>query len=123
MHTFIAVHGGAGSHSSSTERELKQALRLACKKALDSSSLTSRSPLDVAEVAITVLEDDPVLNAGYGSNLSLEGIVECDAAIMDGNYHFGSVGAISGVKNPIQVARALLQHSQISDPLGRVPPL
>ncbi|KAJ3869764.1 asparaginase [Lentinula novae-zelandiae] len=123
MHTFVAVHGGAGSHGSSTERELKQALRLACKKALDSSSLTSRSSLDVVEVAITVLEDDPVLNAGYGSNLSLEGTVECDAAIMDGNYHFGSVGTISGVKNPIQVARALLQHSQISDPLGRVPPL
>ncbi|KAJ4483226.1 asparaginase [Lentinula aciculospora] len=121
MHTFIAVHGGAGSHSSSTERELKQALRLACKKALDSSS--SKSPLDITEAAITVLEDDPNLNAGYGSNLTLEGTVECDAAIMDGNNHFGSVGALSGIKNPIQVARALLEHSQGSDPLGRIPPL
>ncbi|KAJ3819482.1 asparaginase [Lentinula raphanica] len=117
---FIAVHGGAGSHSSSTEKEFKQALRLACKKALDTSS---NSPLDAAEAAISVLEDDPHLNAGYGSNLTLQGTVECDAAIMDGNSHFGSVGAVSGVKNPIHVARALLEHSQTSDTLGRIPPL
>ncbi|KAJ3733520.1 asparaginase [Lentinula guzmanii] len=121
MHTFIAVHGGAGSHSSFTEKELKQALRLACKKGLDSSS--SRSPLDITEAAITILEDDPNLNAGYGSNLTLEGTVECDAAIMDGNNNFGSVGAVSGVKNPIRLARAILEHSQVPDPLGRIPPL
>ncbi|KAE9411265.1 N-terminal nucleophile aminohydrolase [Gymnopus androsaceus JB14] len=117
MHTFIAVHGGAGSHSSAS-KELKQALRLACKTALESSS-----SLDVTEKAISILEDDPNLNAGFGSNLTLEGTVECDAAIMDGQNHFGSVGAVSGVKNPIRIARAILEHSQVPDPLGRIPPL
>ena len=66
--------------------------------------------------------------------------MECDAAIMDGQNHFGSVGAVSGryvpfsmnadlvvcvlgVKNPIRIARAILEHSQVPDPLGRIPPL
>ncbi|KAF5393409.1 hypothetical protein D9757_000750 [Collybiopsis confluens] len=121
MHTFVAVHGGAGFHSSSSEKEIKKALRLACKKALDSS--LSGSSLDVVETAITVLEDDPNFNAGFSSNLTLDGSVECDAAIMNGRNHFGSVGAISGAKNPIRVARAILDYSQKPDPLGRVPPL
>ncbi|KIK67219.1 hypothetical protein GYMLUDRAFT_156342 [Collybiopsis luxurians FD-317 M1] len=118
MHTFVAVHGGAGSHNSSSEKEIKQALRLACKNALQSGS-----SLDATEAAIMILEDDPNFNAGFSSNLTLDGSVECDAAIMDGRNHFGSVGAISGVKNPIRVARALLNYSQVPDPLGRIPPL
>jgi len=49
-------------------------------------------------MAIQHLEDDEHLNAGYGSNLTLEGTVECDAAIMHGTTGlFGSVGAVSGV--------------------------
>ena len=50
------------------------------------------------QTAIQHLEDDEHLNAGYGSNLTLEGTVECDAAIMHGTTGlFGSVGAVSGV--------------------------
>ncbi|KAF9075431.1 nucleophile aminohydrolase [Rhodocollybia butyracea] len=122
METFVAVHGGAGYHSFTAEKELKQALRLACNNALLVAS-SAGSSLDVTEAAITVLEDAPNLNAGFGSNLTFEGNVECDAAIMDGNNHWGSVGAVSGVKNPIRVARAILEYSQVPDPLGRIPPL
>ncbi|KAG5654406.1 hypothetical protein H0H81_003230 [Sphagnurus paluster] len=137
---YIAVHGGAGMHSYSLEKEIKQALRLACKEALKISEQgttlrhnelhdgaapnPNRMALAMVGEAIAVLEDDTCLNAGYGSNLTLEGTVECDAAIMDGvSGDFGSVGAVSGVKNPIRLARAVLEHSKILDPLGRVPPL
>ncbi|KAF8070624.1 asparaginase [Lyophyllum atratum] len=134
--TYIAVHGGAGMHSYTREKEVKQALRLACKEALKHSrgypmtpiqghaDDTAYTPVDMVGNAIAVLEDDPLLNAGYGSNLTLHGTVECDAAIMDGrSSDFGSVGAVSGVKNPIRLARAILEHSTIPDQLGRIPPL
>lgn len=69
------------------------------------------------------LNQNQVGPKGFGSNLTLQGNVECDAAIMDQGSAFGSVGAVSGVKNPIQLARAVLSYSQIPDPLGRVAPL
>lgn len=42
------------------------------------------------------MQDDPVTNAGYGSNLTLEGTVECDASIMSGDGTSGAVGAVPG---------------------------
>ncbi|KAJ7287827.1 asparaginase [Mycena rebaudengoi] len=117
--TYIVVHGGAGLHGTSSEAEVKKALRLACNNALGSDTA-----LSMVETAIASLEDSPLLNAGYGSNLTLDGTVECDAALMDGRTgDFGSVGAISGVKNPIHLARRILEHSRVPDPLGRIPPL
>jgi taspase (threonine aspartase 1) len=54
------------------------------------------SALHAVSSAITVLENDPCTNAGVGSNLNLQGCVECDASVMTGNGGFGAVGAISG---------------------------
>ncbi|EJD52839.1 N-terminal nucleophile aminohydrolase [Auricularia subglabra TFB-10046 SS5] len=116
----IAVHGGAGDHPEEDERAVRRALRSACKRALEAA----HSPLDAAEAAITVLEDDAVLNAGFGSNLTEDGTVECDAALMcaDGSA-FGSVGAVAGAKNPIKLARRVLDASRVPGALGRVPPM
>lgn len=104
-------------------------------------SATSRS---VISLAISSLEDDPLLNAGLGSNLTFEGHVECDAAIMESeNEAFGSVAAVSGlfwlsqthfcltkycfvsqgIKNPIQVAQRLLEKSQEPSANGLIPPM
>ena len=80
--------------------------------------------MEAATKATMVLEDAGETNAGYGSNLTESGTVEMDAGLMDGtSLLFGSVGAISGVKNPILVANKLVEEQQKGLlPLGRVPP-
>ena len=56
--------------------------------------------------------------------MTLDGTVECDASIMDGlSRDVGAVGAVSGVKNPIKAAHAVLLNSRNRDRLGRIPPL
>lgn len=69
------------------------------------------------------LENSPLTNAGYGSNLSWDGLVECDASIMNGQtLHFGACGAVSNVWNPITLAKQLCIKQCNSLSLGRVPP-
>ncbi|KIJ67970.1 hypothetical protein HYDPIDRAFT_180069 [Hydnomerulius pinastri MD-312] len=121
---YVAVHGGAGQHGRTIEDQIKLAMKRACTEALRSASLPGANALSIVEKAITILEDEDCLNAGYGSNLTFEGTVECDAAIMDGQSgDFGSTGAVTGVKNPIKLALAILDHSREPDRLGRISPM
>lgn len=72
---------------------------------------------------ITELENSHLTNAGYGSNLSWNGIVECDASLMNGQtLHFGACGAVSNVWNPIALAKQLCLKQCENLSLGRVPP-
>ena len=81
------------------------------------------SALDAVTSATIVLEDSPLTNAGYGSNLNYNGEVECDASVMDGtSLHCGSVGAITGIKNPVHVANLLCKHQSFDIGHGRIPP-
>ncbi|KAH7913905.1 nucleophile aminohydrolase [Hygrophoropsis aurantiaca] len=119
---YVAVHGGAGHHAVGSEQQVNKALKRACIAAIQAPPASTS--LDIVERAIAVLEDEDCLNAGYGSNLTESGTVECDAAIMDGRTQdFGSIGAASHVKNPIKVAKAVLEHSREPDVLGRIRPL
>lgn len=62
-------------------------------------------------------------NAGYGSNLTIEGFVESDASIMNGKtLSFGGCGAIKRVKNPIALAYDLCAKQSERLPLGLIPP-
>ncbi|PCH43775.1 N-terminal nucleophile aminohydrolase [Wolfiporia cocos MD-104 SS10] len=120
---LIAVHGGAGVHPRTSDAEVKKVLNRACRAALPILE-TGGSALDSVQEAVICLEDAECLNAGYGSNLTLYGNVECDASVMDSDCEsFGSVGAVSGLKNPIKAARLVLDYSRIPDPLGRIPPM
>lgn len=70
------------------------------------------SLINAVETAVTILEDDPKFSAGYGSVLNLEGEAEMDASIMDGvSGSCGAVACIKSVKNPISVARRVMEKT------------
>ncbi|KAG8815613.1 hypothetical protein FRC19_000917 [Serendipita sp. 401] len=121
----IIVHGGAGNHPERSQKQVKAALKRACIRAADLLRDASATALDAVEAAIREMEDEECLNAGYGSNLTIDGKVECDAALMEGRGAFGSIGAVSGIKNPITAGRYVLENGRITrlHPLGRVPPM
>ncbi|RMD43593.1 hypothetical protein DV735_g1521, partial [Chaetothyriales sp. CBS 134920] len=77
---------------------------------------------DAVEIAIRVLEDREITNAGFGSNLTIHGDVECDATMVDHLGRSGAVGAVPLIKNPIALARLVLQESTKPLSLQRVPP-
>ncbi|KAF2472180.1 N-terminal nucleophile aminohydrolase [Lindgomyces ingoldianus] len=117
----IFVHAGAGYHSIQNERIHLQA----CNEAAAMAMMILRnggSAIDAVEIAVKVLEDREITNAGYGSNLTMDGVVECDACIVDHHGRSGAVGAVAQIKNPISLARCVLSHSMQTLTLRRVPP-
>jgi beta-aspartyl-peptidase (threonine type) len=70
------------------------------------------SALEAVEAAVRVLEDDPTFNAGTGATLTAAGDVELDASIMDGaTLRCGAVAVVKDVRNPITLARAVMEGS------------
>ena len=68
--------------------------------------------MDAVEAAVRSLEDDPVFDAGKGSCLTKDGAVECDAMIQRGDtLDAGAVACVSSTRNPISLARAVLEKS------------
>ncbi|KAL2083297.1 hypothetical protein ACEWY4_021070 [Coilia grayii] len=120
---FVLVHAGAGYHSESKAKEYKHVCKRACQKAVDRLKAGAQA-VEAVTAALIELEDSPFTNAGMGSNLNLLGEIECDASIMDGKtLHYGAVGALSGIKNPVLVARRLLSEAQKGKlSAGRIPP-
>ncbi|XP_052768154.1 threonine aspartase 1-like [Mya arenaria] len=120
---FIAVHAGAGYHSREKENSYRKLCSQTCTKVMMKLK-SGMSALDAVTLAIQMLEDSPLTNAGRGSSLTLEGTVECDASVMDGkSLVYGAVGAISGVQNPVLVARKLAEEQSTGNMvLGRIPP-
>jgi beta-aspartyl-peptidase (threonine type) len=112
----IAVHGGAGTLSRrDTSAEQEQAYRAGLSEALDAGyALLERgaSGLDAAIAAVCVLEDNPLFNAGRGALLTRDGAAELDASVMDGRtLKAGAVTGLKHVKNPIVLARRVMDHS------------
>src|ERR1700712_3139253 len=108
MNWAIIVHGGA--HTISDDKV--EPHKVGCSRAVDAAVAVlekSGTCIDAVEAAIRVLEDDPTFNAGFGSMLNSEGVVEMDAALMEGSgLHAGAVASIRGVRHPISVARKVM---------------
>ena len=112
----IAIHGGAGTlvkglMTSELEMRYKDALEVALKagRAILKNHGTA---VDAVETAVKLLEDSPLFNAGKGSVFTAEGTHEMDAAIMDGsNREAGAVSLITGIKNPVSLARDVMDKS------------
>ncbi|MGF1556282.1 isoaspartyl peptidase/L-asparaginase family protein [Paucihalobacter sp.] len=112
----IAIHGGAGTLVKGLMTpELEAQYQLALKIARDegySILANGGNAIDAIEVAVKLLEDTPLFNAGKGSVFTNEGTHEMDAAIMDGkSLKAGAVSLITGVKNPIALARDVMEKS------------
>jgi len=113
----IAIHGGAGAVPRgllSAARE--RALRAGLEAALDGGYAVldhGGSALDAVATAVRLLEDDPCFNAGHGAALTRDGAAELDAAIMDGRQmRAGAVAAVRHIKNPIELARRVMEKSR-----------
>ncbi len=112
----LVIHGGAGTiERTSMTPEKEREYRAGLERALTAGyEILKRggSSLDATEAAVRVLEDDPHFNAGKGSVFTSAGTNEMDAAIMDGRtLAAGAVAVLKHVKNPISLARLVMEKS------------
>jgi len=107
----LIVHGGAWN----IPDDAVAACRSGCHRALERGWAVLAQggrAIDAVEAAIMVLEDDPVFDAGTGAHLNRDGHIELDAIVMDGDtLRAGAVAAVHGVRNPILLARRVLEQS------------
>ena len=112
----LVIHGGAGVASrEAVPPDDEAAIRIVLDQALDAGNavlVAGGSALDAVTVAITALEESPWFNAGKGSVYDATGGHELDASIMEGHTRrAGAVAAVKTVRNPIALARAVMEHS------------
>ena len=110
------LHGGAGAldnvRDNKTAVRYLEALRRILEHGREILQLGG-SALQAVEACASLLEDDPVFNAGCGSVLNEYGKVEMDAAIMDGrDLSAGAVAAVQNIANPVQLARLVMTKSE-----------
>ena len=109
MPIALIVHGGAGDIAAPDVEPHRRGVEIATRKGWN-VLLQGGSALDAVEAAIVAMEDDPAFDAGTGSYLNREGIVEMDASMMDGRtLDAGAVAGVQRVKNPIRLARRVME--------------
>ncbi|KAL2346439.1 hypothetical protein Fmac_000439 [Flemingia macrophylla] len=110
----IAVHGGAGVDPNLPPQRQEEAKKLLtrCLNLGISALRSNASAIDVVELVVRELETDPLFNSGRGSALTENGTVEMEASIMDGpKRRCGAVSGLTTVKNPISLARLVMDKS------------
>ena len=112
----IVIHGGAGSMDPNMEESSKQSYINSLTKALNiGKEILEKggSSLDAVEQVVRFLEDDSLFNAGRGAVFTAEGKNELDASIMDGrDLSSGAITGVTIVKNPISLARLVMEKTQ-----------
>lgn len=112
----LAIHGGAGTLTrTDMTPDREAAYRIALQAALDAGAKVladGGTALDAVEAVVTQLEDDEKFNAGRGAVFTWEGGHELDAAIMDGRDRAaGAIAGVSGIRNPVTLARKVMESS------------
>ncbi|KAH9432357.1 hypothetical protein MCOR02_007060 [Pyricularia oryzae] len=118
----IFVHAGAGFHSHTNEEYHLEACSRAAQLGMAKMN-AGGSAVDAVVEATKCLEDNIITNAGVGSNLCLDGTVECDATVVDHNGRSGAVGACSHVRYPVMLAEKILLESYKVLALRRISPI
>jgi len=105
----IICHGGAGPLSPAFDAKnavVRRAAEVGMEILRDGGAA-----VDAVVAAVSYMEDDPLLNAGTGSYVQLDGQVRMDASVMDNEFNVGVVIGIHDVRNPVRVARRLMEES------------
>jgi beta-aspartyl-peptidase (threonine type) len=108
---LLIVHGGAGNR-----RPTKNALKKLSESLLSGFEILNKdgTSLDAVVCSLTILEESGLFNAGSGGNLQLDGVRRLDAALMDGkDLKAGSIIGIEGIRNPIKLARIVMDLPNI----------
>lgn len=110
MEFGVVIHGGAWKIPDEACEAHRQGVKAACQAAFEILA-RGGSALDAAEAAVVILEDDPTFDAGVGSFVTQAGEVELDAIFGADDLRVGSVCAVQHVRNPIKVARLVMEQS------------
>ena len=111
----IVVHGGAGVMSGLSDQQQLQIHKKIQETVSEAYQILQNdgSSLDAVELAVSMLEDSPLFNAGRGSVYNSDEVQEMDASIMHGkNRLTGAVASVSSVKNPIKLARKVAEETK-----------
>jgi len=107
----LIAHGGAGSWRIGSEADALEGMRVAVE-AGRAVLATGGSALDAVCATVVILEDNPIFNAGTGAVLNFDGFCELDAAVMESTSHrAGAVAALQRVRNPVLVARKVMEET------------
>lgn len=111
----LALHGGAGGRIAELSREDRAAFEAGLSRAYGAGRsvlAAGGAALDAVCAAVVELEDDPLFNAGRGAALRVDGSAELDAAVMDGSGAAGAVAASRHAKNPVLLARSVMERGR-----------
>lgn len=111
MPIALIAHGGAGNWRPGSEQDAIEGMRAAAAKGR-ALLVAGGSALDAVCATVVALEDNPIFNAGTGAVLNFDGFCELDAAVMESREsREGAVAALQRVKNPVLVARKVMDET------------